>query len=114
MQPSPNYRGALRMQRVCGIALWRIAPLAMARHAHDFRRALDANANGTRMRNCVIAYVHVCIMHVRVRGAALGMCLVQPPGCRDYAAHIRLWLVLWRMSLSWRAVHVHGPYSYTG
>ena len=84
----------------------------MARRTHDLRRALDGNANGTRMRNRAIVHVHVYYMHVRVRGAALRMCLVPPPGCRDYAAHIRLRLVLWRMGLLWRAVHVHGPYSY--
>ena len=75
-------------------------------------QALDANANGTRMHNRVCARVYY--MHVYVHGAALRMCLVRPPGCRDYAAHIRVRLVLWRMSLLWRAVHVHGPYSYTG
>ena len=95
------------MQRACGITVWRIAPLAMARRAHDLRRAVDANANGTRMRNRAILYVHY--MHVRVRGAALGMCLVRPPGCRDYAAHIRLQLVLWRMSLLGRACVCTGP-----
>ena len=54
----------------------------MARRPHDLRRALDVNANGTRMRNRVVVYVRVCInyMHVRVRGAALRMCLVRPPG----------------------------------
>ena len=52
----------MRMQRACGIAVWRIAPLAIARRAHDLRRALDANANGTRMRNRVIVHVHVCII----------------------------------------------------
>ena len=30
----------------------------------------------------------------------------------EYAAHMRLRLVLYRMSLLWRAVHVHGHYSY--
>ena len=48
----------------------------MARRAHDLRRALDANANGTRMRNRVIVYVHVCITCTciaDVSGAAAGM-----------------------------------------
>ena len=84
----------------------------MARRAHDLRRALDANANGTRLRNRVCARVYYNYMHVRMLGAALRMCLVRPPGCRDYAAHIRLRLLLWRRSLLWRAVHVHVPYSY--
>ena len=88
----------------------------MARRAHDLRCALDANVNGTRMHNRMhnlrIAYVRVYYMYVRARGAALGMSLVRLPGCRDYVAHMRLRLVLWRMSLLWRAGHVHGPYSY--
>ena len=51
----------------------------MARRAHDLRRALDVNANGTRMRNRAIVYAHV---YVRARawrriadvpGAAAGM-----------------------------------------
>ena len=89
----------------------------MVRRAHDLHRALDVNGNRKRMRNraivqsCVRAFV---LYNVRVHAAALRMCLARPPGCRDYAARIRLRLVLWRMSLLWRAVHVHGPYSYTG
>ena len=58
-------------------------------------RALDVNANGTRIHNRVCA--RVCYMYVRVHGAALQMCRiadVQPPGCRDYAAHLRLRLVI--------------------
>ena len=43
-------------------------------------RALDVNANGTRMRIRVCARVYY--MYVRVHGAALRMCLVRPPGCR--------------------------------
>ena len=42
--------------------VWRIAPLAMAHRAHDLRRALDANVNGTRMHNRTIVYVRVCII----------------------------------------------------
>ena len=65
----------------------------MARRAHDLRRALDVNANGTRMHNRVIVYACVCIMC---------MCTYMAPhygrawcGRRDadYAAHMRLWLV---------------------
>ena len=52
------------MQRACGIAVCRIAPLAMetARRAQNLFLALDANANGTRMRNRVVVYVRVCII----------------------------------------------------
>ena len=60
---------------------------------HDLRRALDANANGTRMHNRVIVYVRVYIyyMYVRVHGAELRMCLVRPPGrrlCGAYAVAV--------------------------
>ena len=40
-------------------------------------RALDVNANGTRMHNRVCA--RVSYMYVRVHGAALRMCLVWSP-----------------------------------
>ena len=33
----------------------------MARGAHDLRRALDVNANWTRMRNRAIVYARVCV-----------------------------------------------------
>ena len=83
----------------------------MARRARDSRRALDVNGNCTRMQNRAIVYAHACVLYtyVRVHGAALRMCLVRPPGCRlcgAYAAHMRLRLVLSRMSLLWRAVQV--------
>ena len=39
----------------------------MARRAHDLRRALDANVNGTRMHNRIIVYVRGCIIYVRTR-----------------------------------------------
>ena len=55
----------------------------MARRAHDLRRALDVNANGTRMHNRVCARVY----DVYVHGAALWMCLVRPPGCRLCGAY---------------------------
>ena len=80
------------MQRACGIAVWRIvvwriavwriAPLTMARRANDVRRALDANANGTRMRNRAIVHARMCMIYIRTRawrriadvsGAAAGM-----------------------------------------
>ena len=104
MQTSPNYRAALRL--ACGIAVCRIAPLTMARRAHDLHRALDANGNRTRMRNRAIVYARVCVIR---------MCTYMAPHCgcvwcgrrdADYAAHIRLRLVLSRMKLLWRAVHV--------
>ena len=47
--------------------------------------ALDVNANGTRMRNCVCARVYY--MYVRVHGAALRLRLVRPPGCRICGAY---------------------------
>ena len=71
--------------------------------------ALDANANGTRMRNRVCARVYY--MHMYVHGAALRMCLVPTPGCRLCGAYAVAVGVI-SMSLLWRAVHVHGPYSY--
>jgi hypothetical protein len=81
VQTSPNYRAALR--RACGIAVWRIAPLTMARRTHDLRRALDANGNRTRMRNRAIVLARVCVLRIRmwrtwrrianVSGAAAGM-----------------------------------------
>ena len=69
------------MQHACGIAVWRIAPLTMARRAHDLRRALDANGNGTRMRNRVIVYVRVCIIYTCTYMAPLCGCVWC--GCRD-------------------------------
>ena len=84
----------------------------MARRAHDLRRALDANANGTRMHNRVIVYVRVCIICTYAYVAPHCGCVWCGRRDADYAAHMRLRLVLWRMSLLWRAVHVHGPYSY--
>ena len=57
----------------------------MARRAHDLRRALDVNANGTRMHNRVCARVRVYYMYVH--GAALRMCLVRPPGYRLCGAY---------------------------
>ena len=101
-KPSPNYRAALR--RACCIAIWRIAPLTMARRAHDLHRALDVNGNWTRMRNRAIVYARVCVIR---------MCAYMAPHCEcvwcgrrdaDYAAHMRLRSVLSRMSLLWRAV----------
>ena len=72
VQPSPNYRGALRMQRACSMAVWRIAPLTMARCAHDLRRALDANAKKRRMRNRVTVHVRVAMFGVlRSEGAVM-------------------------------------------
>ena len=56
-----NYRGALR--RACGIAVWRIAPLA--RRAHELRcdRWCIAPWMGMQMeRACAIVYVHVYII----------------------------------------------------
>ena len=58
-------------------------------------------------RACTIAvYVHVCIIctwgHiVDVSGAAARMQIMR-----------RIYRCGWRMSLLWRAVHLHGPYSY--
>ena len=110
MQPSPNYSAALR--RTCCIAIWRIAPLTMAHRAHDLRRALDVNENWRRMHNRAIVYARVRVIR---------MCAYMAPHCgcvwcgrrdADYAAHMRLRLVLSRMSLLWRAVHLYGPYSY--
>ena len=94
------------LRRACGIAVWRIAPLTMASRAHDLRRALDANANLTRMHNRAIVYARVCVIR---------MCACMAPHCdcvwcgrwdAGYAAHMRLRLVLSRMSLLWRAVKV--------
>ena len=102
MQTSPNYRAVLR--RACfiavwRIAVWRIAPLTIAHGAHDLRRALDVNANGTCMHNRVIVHARVCII-----------CTCGCAWCgrldADYEAHRRLQLVLSRMSLLWRAVQV--------
>ena len=43
----------------------------MARRAHDLRRALDANVNGTRIHNRIIVYVRVCRRRIAdVSGAA--------------------------------------------
>ena len=70
------------MQRACGITVWRIAPLTMARRAHDLRRALDANANVTRMRNrhaqscsrvCARVYARTWRRITGVSGATAGM-----------------------------------------
>ena len=73
-----------------------------SRRAHDLCRALDVNAHGTRMRNRVIAHARVCFI-----------CMAPHCGCvwcgcgdADHAAHMRLRLVLSRMSLLWRAVQV--------
>ena len=84
----------------------------MARRARDLRRALDVNAKGTRMRNRVIVYVHVYNISTYAHMAPHCGCVWCGRRDADYAAHMRLRLVLWRMSLLWRAVHVHGPYSY--
>ena len=86
----------------------------MARGAHDLRRALDVNGNWNRARNRAFAHARVCFI-------CMYMCAHMAPHCgcvwcgrqdADYAAHMRLQLVLQRMSLLWRAVHVHGPYIY--
>ena len=78
----------------------------MARRAHDLHRTLDVNENWTRMRNRAIGHARVCVIR---------MCAYMAPHCgcvwcgrrdADYAAHIRLRLVLSRMSLLWRAVQV--------
>ena len=78
----------------------------MVRRAHDLRRALDVNENWTRMHNRAIVHARVCIIR---------MCAYMAPHCgcvwcrrrdADYAAHMRLRLVLSRMSLLWRAVQV--------
>ena len=78
----------------------------MARRAHDLCRALDVNENWTRMHNRAIVYARVCVIR---------MCPYMAPHCEcvwcgrrdaDYAAHMRLRLVLSRMSLLWRAVQV--------
>ena len=78
----------------------------MARRAHDLRRALDVNANGTRMHNRAIVYaiVQSCVLYARARtwrriadvsGAAAGMRIMRRIcGCG------------WGMSLLWRAVQV--------
>ena len=99
-----TYRGALRMQRACGIAVWRIAPLTMA------RRALDVYI--CKWNACAIVYVHVYIICMYAYMAPHCRCVWCGFRDADYPAHMRLRLVLWRMSLLWRAVHVHGPYSY--
>ena len=74
------------------------------------RRALHANAIGTRVRHCVRARVYY--MHVRVHGVHCG-CVWCGRRDADCPEHMRLRLVLYRMSLLWRAVQVHRPYSYT-
>ena len=80
----------------------------MARGAHDLRRALDVNENWKRMRNRAIAHARVCVI-------CMYMCTYMAPHCgrvwcgrrdADYAAHMRLRLVLSRMSLLWRVVQV--------
>ena len=90
----------------CCIAIWRVAPLTMARRTHDLRRALDVNGNWTHMQNRAIVYARVCVIR---------MCAYMAPHCgcvwcgrrdADYAAHMQLRLVLLRMSLLWRAVQV--------
>ena len=98
------------MRRACGIAVWRILPLTTARRAHDLRRALDVNANGTRMHNRAIVYARVYIICTY---AYMAMSPHAHCGCvwcgrrdADYAAHMQLRLVLSRMSLLWRAVQV--------
>ena len=84
------------------------APLTMARGAHDLRRALDVNENWKRMRNRAIAHARVCVIRMYMCAYMARHC-----GCvrcgrqdADYAAHMRLRLVLSRMSLLWRAVQV--------
>ena len=78
----------------------------MARRAHEFRRALNANENWMRMHNRAIVYAYARVSVIR-------MCARMAPHCgcvwcgrrdADYAAHMRLRLVLSRMSLLWRAV----------
>ena len=53
----------------------------------------------------------VCIMYMYVHGTphqrGRAWCELRDA---DYAAHMRLQLVLWRMCLLRRAVHVQGPY----
>ena len=78
-----------------------------SRRAHDLRRALDVNENWTRMRNRAIVYARNCVIHMcaytwrRIVG-----CVWCGRRDADYAAHMRLRLVLSRMSLLWRAVQV--------
>ena len=78
----------------------------MGRGANDLRCALDVNENRTRMHNRAIVYARVCVIR---------MCAYMAPHCgcvwcgrrdADYAVHMRLRLVLSRMSLLWRAVLV--------
>ena len=89
VRPSYNYRGALRS--ACGIVVW-----CMIRVALGSALPLDVNANGTRMHNrgvCARVYymymaphcgaVYTCNRYVR--------CGRQDA---DYAAHMRLRLVL--------------------
>ena len=81
-------------------------PLTMARRAHALHRALDVHGNRTRMRNRAIVCARVCVIR---------MCAYMAPHCgcvwcgrqdANYAAHMRLRLVLSRMGLLWRAVQV--------
>ena len=77
----------------------------MARRAHDSHRALDVNGNRTRMRNRARVCARVCV-HV-IQCARTWRRIANVPGAAagtDYAAHMRLRLVLSRMSLLWRAV----------
>ena len=77
----------------------------MARRAHDSHRALDVNGNRTRMRNRACVCARVCV-HV-IQCARTWRRIANVPGAaagKDYAAHMRLRLVLSRMSLLWRAV----------
>ena len=78
----------------------------MAHRAHDLRRALDVNANGTRMHNRVIVYARVRIICTYAYMAPHCGCVWCGRRDADYAAQMRLRLVLSRMSLLWRAVQV--------
>ena len=74
-------------------------------------RALDVNANGTRMQNRgVCASVYYIYMAPQC-GAVCTCNRYVRCGCQDadYAAHMRSQLVLYRMGLLWL---VQGPYSY--
>ena len=59
------------------------APRAQFALRSVVHRALDVNANGTRMRNRVCARVYYMYVH----GTALRMCLVRPPECRLCGAY---------------------------
>ena len=93
VQPSPNQHSALQP--------------TMA------RRALDVNANGTRMHNREIVYARVCVIriraYVRVHGAALQVCLVRPPGCRLCGAYaVAVGVIAHELAV---ACSAGGPYS---